>query len=186
VNLRQLPNAITVARMLAVPPLMWLLVHERYPAAWWVALLAGLSDALDGLLAKRFGWFTPLGGLLDPIADKLLLAAGFVGLWLGGHLPGWLMSLVLARDAVIVAGAIAWHLSIGPITAAPSRLSKANTAIQIAFVLWLLGGLAFAQVPVAGQWLGAWLVAAFTLASGVDYVVRWSVMARAAHQEMRK
>jgi len=185
VNLRQLPNAITLARMLAVPPLMWLLVLERYPAAWWLALAAGLSDALDGLLAKRFGWFSRLGGLLDPIADKLLLAAGFVGLWLGGHLPGWLMALVLGRDGVIVAGAIAWHLLIGPVTAAPSRLSKANTVVQIAFVLWLLAGLAFAQVPVSGQWLGVWLVAALTAASGVDYVVRWTALARRARKESR-
>jgi cardiolipin synthase len=185
VNLRQLPNAITVARMLAVPPLMWLLVHERYPAAWWLALLAGLSDALDGLLAKRFGWFTPLGGLLDPIADKLLLAAGFVGLWLGGHLPGWLMSLVLARDAVIVAGAVAWHLMIGPVNAAPTRLSKLNTVVQIGFVLWLLAGLAFPGVPRTGQWLGVWLVALLTAASGAHYVARWSALARAAHRESR-
>lgn len=184
-NLRQLPNAITVARLLAVPPLMWLLVHERYPAAWWLALVAGVSDALDGLLAKRFGWFTRLGGLLDPIADKLLLAAGFVGLWLGGHVPGWLMWLVVARDAVIVAGAIAWHLTIGPVSAAPTRLSKLNTLVQIGLVLWLLASLAFPQVPRTGQWLGIWLVAVLTAASGVHYVARWSGLARVAHRESR-
>lgn len=171
--------------MLAVPPLMWLLVHERYPEAWWLALLAGLSDALDGLLAKRFGWFTRLGGLLDPIADKLLLAAGFVGLWLGGHVPGWLLGLVLARDVVIVVGAVAWSVLIDRVVAEPSRLSKANTAIQIGYVLWLLGSLAFPAVPDAGQQYGAWLVAAFTLASGLDYVWRWSALARKVHKEGR-
>lgn len=184
-NLRQLPNTITVGRMLAVPPLMWLLVHERYPEAWWLALLAGLSDALDGLLAKRFGWRTRLGGLLDPMADKLLLAAGFVGLWLGGHVPGWLMALVLARDIVIVSGAIAWTALIGRVVATPSYLSKANTAIQIAYVLWLLASLAFPAVPEAGQQYAAWLVAAFTLASGLDYVWRWSTLACKVHKEGR-
>lgn len=172
-SLRQLPNALTVARILAVPPLLWLMLHERYPAAWWLALAAGLSDALDGLLAKRFGWVTRLGGLLDPIADKLLLAAGFIGLWLGGHVATWLLVLVLVRDVVIVAGAAAWHWLIEPVPMSPSRLSKTTTAVQIAFVLWLLLGLAYPGVPTAGQFAASWLVAAVTVLSGVHYIWLW-------------
>jgi cardiolipin synthase len=183
VSLRQLPNALTIARMLAVPPLLWLLVHERYPAAWWLALAAGVSDALDGLLAKRCNWITRLGGLLDPIADKLLLAAGFIGLWLGGHVPTWLLSLVLVRDIVILAGAGAWHWVIGPVPMTPSWLSKANTAIQIAFVLWLLLTLAYPALPTRGQDAASWVVAAFTLASGVHYVLLWGNRARRLREE---
>lgn len=172
-SLRQLPNALTVARILAVPPLLWLMLHERYPAAWWLALAAGLSDALDGLLAKRFGWVTRLGGLLDPIADKLLLAAGFIGLWLGGHVASWLLLLVLARDVLILAGAGAWQWLIGSLPMTPSWLSKANTVAQIAFVLWLLLTLAYPAVPAHGQAAAVWLVAGFTVASGVHYVLLW-------------
>ncbi len=182
-SLRQLPNALTIARMLAVPPLLWLLVHERYPAAWWLALAAGVSDALDGLLAKRFNWITRLGGLLDPIADKLLLAAGFIGLWLGGHVPTWLLLLVLARDAVILAGAGAWQWVIGPVPMTPSWLSKINTAVQIGFVLWLLLALAYPAMPTQGQDVAIWLVAAFTAASGVHYVLLWGNRARRLREE---
>lgn len=181
-SLRQLPNTLTIARILAVPPLLWLLVYERYPAAWWLALAAGVSDALDGLLAKRFNLVTRLGGLLDPIADKLLLAAGFIGLWLGGHVPTWLLLLVLVRDVVILAGAGAWHWLIGPVPMTPSRLSKANTAIQIAFVLWLLLGLAYPGVPSTGQSVALWLVAAVTVLSGVHYVLLWGNRARRARR----
>lgn len=185
-NLRQLPNTLTIARILAVPPLLWLLVYERYPAAWWLALVAGVSDALDGLLAKRFHWVTRLGGLLDPIADKLLLAAGFFGLWLGGHVPTWLLVLVLARDGVILAGAGAWHGLIGPVPMTPSWLSKANTAIQIVFVLWLMLTLAYPSVPTRGQDLAIWLVAAFTIASGVHYVLLWGNRARRARKDVSR
>jgi cardiolipin synthase len=180
VNLRQLPNAITVARMLLVPPLLWCLHAGDYRAALWIALAAGLSDALDGWLAKRFGWQTWLGGVLDPIADKLLLDASFVGLWMGGGAPGWLAMLVLGRDAVIVAGASAYHFMVGPVEGNPTLLSKATTVAQIALVLALLFGLAWQPLPQDLSIVAVWLVAALTFASGIDYVVRWSLRAHRA------
>lgn len=171
--LRQLPNAITIGRLIAVPPLLWLLLEERYLAAWWLALVAGASDAVDGFLAKRFAWTSRLGGLLDPIADKLLLACGFVGLWWNGQVPLALLLLVLTRDLLIVGGALAWHRWIGPVSAEPSRLSKFNTLAQIVYVLWLLAALAaiadIARPPSAM----VWLVAASTVLSGVHYVWVW-------------
>lgn len=173
-NLRQLPNAITLARIGMAWPLWRLLIAEDYRPALFLALIAGLSDALDGLLAKRFGWITRLGGLLDPVADKLLLAVGFLGLWWVGQMPGWLVALVLGRDAVILAGALAWQLWVRPLTAAPSWLSKATTAAQIGLVLLVLGRLA---LGLGSPWLtqaGGWIVAALTVASGLDYVLRWS------------
>jgi cardiolipin synthase len=175
-----LPNAITLARIGMVPPLWWLLHREDYGPALALTLVAGLSDALDGALAKRFGWESRLGGLLDPIADKLLLAACFLGLWTGGALPGWLLALVLARDLIIVAGAIAWQLLVGPLNAQPTLLSKATTFAQISLVLVVIAQLA---LSVEAQWMGEtliWLVAALTVASGLDYVLRWSIKARRA------
>ncbi|MEO5595895.1 MAG: CDP-alcohol phosphatidyltransferase family protein [Lysobacteraceae bacterium] len=186
-NLRQLPNAITIARMLAVLPLVWCLHHGEYRAALAIALLAGLSDGIDGWLAKRYGWRTRLGGLLDPLADKLLLDASFIGLWLAHAVPTWLLLLVLGRDLVIVAGASAYHFLIGPLKGQPSWLGKATTVVQIALVVCLLALLAWQNSSGQGsatglQWtlVGVWIVALFTLASGVDYVLRWGVRTRDA------
>ena len=118
-RLEQIPNAISVARIILVGPTAWLLVNERYGAAFVLFLVAGASDALDGQLAKRFGWQTPLGGLLDPIADKLLLVVSFLCLGWLGELPAWLVGLVILRDLVIVSGATAYHFRVGPFEAEP-------------------------------------------------------------------
>ncbi|MBS0193437.1 MAG: CDP-alcohol phosphatidyltransferase family protein [Proteobacteria bacterium] len=177
-NLRQLPNLITGLRMALVAPLLWCLDAGAYRWALGLALVAGGSDALDGWLAKRFDWRTPLGSLLDPVADKLLLAGSFIGLWLVEAVPEWLVALVIGRDVVIVAGAVAYHNLIGPVQGDPTRVSKATTVAQIALVLALLSGLAIAPLP-AGVGLGMIaVVAALTIASGIDYVVRWGLRAR--------
>jgi cardiolipin synthase len=185
VNLRQLPNTITVARMLMVPLLLWCLHTGDYVAALWIALTAGVSVALDGWLAKLFGWQTWVGGVLDPIADKLLLDASFVGLWLANAVPGWLAALVVGRDVVIVSGASAYHFLIGKVTGQPTLLSKLTTVVQIAFVLALLVGLAWRPLPQEVTLVAAVLVAALTFASGIDYVVRWGLRARNAWSARR-
>src|SRR5437870_2887732 len=99
-----LPNLITLARLLSVPLTMWLIFGERYGAAFWVFLGAGISDALDGYIAKRFDRRTRLGALLDPAADKAMLAGVYVTLGLAGQLPHWLVALVVLRDLLIVLG----------------------------------------------------------------------------------
>jgi len=176
--LRHLPNLITACRIGLVVPLCWLLDGARYPAALGVVLVAGASDALDGFLARRHGWQSRIGGVLDPLADKLLLTAAFVFLAMAGQLPAWLAVLVVGRDLLIVSGAFAYHVLIGPFEAVPSRLSKANTAMQVAFVVLVL--------VRASRWLAipewAWrmlvLAVAFgALASGFHYVVAWSARA---------
>jgi cardiolipin synthase len=182
-SLSWIPNAITVLRMLLAPPLAWLILEGRHAEALWLALFAGLSDAVDGLLAKRFGWTSRLGGLLDPIADKLMLLGCFLALGIGDELPAWLIWLVIGRDAVIVSGALAYHRWVGPLEPAPSRLSKLTTVVQIALVLVaLFGGLHAITLPawvLAGTIL---LVAALTIASGLHYVIAWSAKARRAWQ----
>jgi cardiolipin synthase len=190
-SLRWLPNAITIGRMVLALPLLWALATAQFALAFWLALVAGASDAVDGWLAKRYGWNSPSGGILDPLADKLLLSVCFVGLWWSAHLPGWLVVLVLLRDAVIVAGALVWWRTLGPFTAAPSKLSKLNTLLQILLVAAVLADAAFAGSMAAATdragplplvWLQALLLAcaALTAASGVDYVVRYGARFRAA------
>ena len=201
-NLRQLPNLITGARVLLVLPLVWSLGDGNYRLALGIALTAGASDAFDGWLAKRYGWQTRIGSLLDPIADKLLLDASFVGLWLAdAHgcanvagagcagataAPGWLAILVLARDVVIVAGAVVYNAMVAPVKGDPTLLSKATTVAQIVLVLGLLVGLAWRPLPFAVSQAGIWVVAALTLASGIDYVVRWGLRARRALRAKRQ
>ncbi len=175
---RQIPNAISVARIILVAPTAWFLLEERYGAAFTLFLVAGLSDALDGQLAKRFSWQTPLGGFLDPIADKLLLVVSFLCLGWLGQLPAWLVGLVILRDLVIVSGAAVYHLRVAPFEAEPMLISKANTVLQIILVLAVVARQAGAGLPAGFVTVGVWLVAATTAASGVAYVIEWSRRAR--------
>ena len=173
--LRHLPNLITGLRIVLVVPLCRLIEAGRYDGALLVAAVAGFSDALDGFLAKRYGWQSWLGGVLDPVADKLLLTVAFVWLALAGDLPAWLAALVVGRDLVIVAGAVAYHNLIGRFEAAPSRLSKLTTAVQLGFVLVELMRLAgWFELPAALRTGLVALVSALTVASGLHYVIHWT------------
>jgi len=172
---RHLPNAITLARIALVAPLVWLIAHHRFEGALVLVAIAGASDALDGLLAKRFGWRSWLGGVLDPLADKMLLIACFVSLDLAAVIPSWLMWLVVGRDVVIAAGATAYHFLIGRVVPQPSVLSKITTFIQIICVLALLLKLSGAlPLPDAIDETLIWLTASATVVSGLHYVAIWS------------
>ena len=186
--LRHLPNLITLLRMLLVVPLCWLIDDARYDGALAVAAIAGLSDAVDGFLAKRYGWQSWLGGILDPIADKLLLMAAFLWLAFAGDLPAWLAALVIGRDLVIVGGAVAYYYLIGHFDAAPSRLSKLTTLVQIVFVLEELLRLSrLIEIPDAARSAGIAITALLTLASGAHYAVVWSARAwRSARTRERR
>ena len=176
--LRHLPNLITALRILLVVPLCWLIDTARYDGALVIAAIAGLSDAVDGFLAKRYGWQSWLGGILDPIADKLLLMAAFLWLAFAGDVPAWLAALVIGRDLVIVSGAVAYYYLIGRFDAAPSPLSKLTTVVQIVFVLGELLRLShLLEVPDGVRAAGIAVTALLTVASGVHYVVVWSLRA---------
>lgn len=177
---RHIPNIISVLRLLLVPPVVYWIVEARPVPALAVFLVAGASDALDGFLAKRYGWQTRIGGFLDGIADKLLLMGAMLSLAWVGELPVWLVAAALVRDAVIVTGGVAFRCLIGPFTAEPSLLSKLNTAFQIlvvamALTRWL--GLYFPPVLVSVLF-GASLV--LILTSGLGYVVVWGRRAAAS------
>jgi cardiolipin synthase len=175
---RHLPNALTALRMLMVVPLAWLIQGAHYDGALLIAAVAGATDALDGLLAKRYGWQSWLGGVLDPIADKLMLLACFLSLGLIGAHPFWLTWLVIGRDVVIVAGAVAYHYWIGRLNAEPTPLSKFTTCVQIVYVLaQLLHLTTWFDVPTLTRVL-MWATVVLTVVSGLQYVVVWSLRAR--------
>ncbi|MGD8430706.1 MAG: CDP-alcohol phosphatidyltransferase family protein, partial [Ectothiorhodospiraceae bacterium] len=119
-TLRQLPNLITGLRIVLVPPIVILILRHEYSLALILFIAAGVSDALDGTLARVGRWQTALGGVLDPVADKLLVFGVFLSLVLAGRMPEWLFAAALLRDLVIGAGALAYRLRIGPFAPAPS------------------------------------------------------------------
>ena len=172
-NLSQLPNAITIIRILLVVPVVYCLGQGLYAWALYLFLAAGVSDALDGLLARQFHWRSRFGAIADPLADKLLMVASFFALSALGHLPWWLFLLVLFRDFVIVVGGLVYHRIIGPFKMQPSIFSKFNTFCQILLVLLVFLHLAH-QVPsqsILNQLL--WLVVITTIGSGVHYGWFW-------------
>lgn len=165
---------ITLLRFLLAPLLVWVLLQNNYSAALGIFLLGSLSDALDGYIARRFNQCTPLGALLDPLADKLLVACGMLTLLWQGHFPLWLACFILLRDVVIVSGAFAYRRATGKLEMEPLKLSKLNTAVQFILVLVILANAdGYTQVAFALQPL-IWLTLATTVSSGIQYVWEWS------------
>jgi len=167
-----LPNLITLARLCAVPAAVWLILQHRLDLAFLVFVGAGISDALDGWLARVRNARSTIGALLDPLADKALLVSVYVTLAAIGVLPDWLAILVVFRDLLIVGGVLfLWVLGF-PAKIRPLLVSKANTAAQIglAALALLLKGFGLAAPALLEAMI--WLVAATTLASGAAYVVQ--------------
>lgn len=175
--LHHLPNLITLSRIVAIVPICWLLWQDDYVLAFVCLVLAGLSDGLDGFLARRYGWFTRLGAMLDPLADKLFIVSLMVLFALKGDLPMWLMWLVIGRDVLIVSGALLYRLVTGALEMRPLLISKINTALQILLLAVTLAHAGFYGLPqllLAGL---QWLVAATSLFSGLAYVWLWTYYA---------
>jgi cardiolipin synthase (CMP-forming) len=166
-------NLITLGRLLSVPISVWLILTGEFAAAFWLFVLAGISDAVDGFIAKRFDMRTQIGALLDPVADKTLLVSTYVTLGVAGELPVWLVILVVSRDLMIVGGFLIVQLLAEQTRWQPLFISKANTALQIVLVALILARRGFA---LDDHGLGGALVlavAATTVASGSAYLVRW-------------
>lgn len=173
IGLRTLPNIITGMRLLAVPAVVWLVLSDRMAGAFWVFVAAGVSDAIDGYLAKRLDAHSVLGSYLDPLADKLLLLAIYILLGRAGFIPVWLVVLVIMRDAALLGGSILLVRTDRTAAMRPLMISKVNTVLQI-----VLASLVLAQLGIGvprlgvGQDLLVYAVAATTVASGTAYLVR--------------
>lgn len=168
-----IPNLITLGRAILVPIVFWLLVSGRTQAAFVLFVIAGISDAVDGYLAKRFGWQTELGAYLDPLADKFLLVSIFIALGVLGALPSWLVIAVVSRDILIViAVVLSWLLS-NPVHIKPLVVSKVNTLAQIVLAAAVLADQGFGLGIETLRIVLIWVTAALTLASLIAYMRAW-------------
>lgn len=169
-----IPNLLTVLRIAATPVLIMLLKYGMFPEALLLFVLAGVSDGLDGYIAKRFHYQTRLGAILDPVADKVLLVSCFVMLTIMGHIPFWLLIVVVFRDIVIVGGYLLLVIVEGAVKMSPSRVSKLNTVFQICLIAGVLIELASGlEFDVALRALIA-LVTITSVFSGAHYVWVWA------------
>lgn len=172
--LRQIPNALTIIRLLAIIPFVAFLYQEEYSYAFYIFVFAGLTDALDGWLARFFHWQSLFGSFFDPLADKLLIAISFLSLALIGKLPIWLVVLVFMRDITISLGVMAWYLFIRKkIEFNPTRLSKLNTLLQLSLVTLCLFELAFFTFAPLLTPILISLTTITTAGSYCDYVWTW-------------
>jgi cardiolipin synthase len=168
-----IPNLITLIRILLVPAVIWAITAGEMRIAFVLFLTAGISDAVDGFLAKHFEMRTELGAYLDPLADKAMLVSIFIALGIIEAVPRWLVILVVFRDIMIVSAVILSWLVHKPLPLKPLLVSKLNTVAQIALACVVLASLGFhfnAGIAVATL-IG--LVTILTLLSVVFYLAEW-------------
>ncbi|MGI9238924.1 MAG: CDP-alcohol phosphatidyltransferase family protein [Woeseiaceae bacterium] len=177
-SLSWLPNAVSLLRIALVPPILLSILDGRFVWALALFFVAGFSDGIDGYLAKRFGWHTRFGALLDPVADKLLVAGTFITLAYAQLIPVWLAAVVILRDVIIIGGAAAYNFIVKPVQGEPTKISKLNTALQLLFLLFVLSSAGFGwPEQISLTVLGASVLITVVI-SGVDYVWSWSTRAR--------
>lgn len=170
------PNAISLLRAMLVPVIVWLMLSGEHRLALYVFALAAISDAADGFVAKRFGQTSELGAYLDPLADKLLLVSTFVTLAGQSHVPIWLAVLVVARDLAIIIAVLLAALVRKPLAIQPSRISKANTVLQVLTVLFILlrlAGLASGATAAMAEQAMIMVTGVLTALSLASYLRTW-------------
>jgi cardiolipin synthase (CMP-forming) len=168
-----IPNIITLGRILLVPFIVWAITSDKMEIAFVIFIVAGISDAVDGFLAKRFNMASELGALLDPLADKALLVSIYVALGIGGAVPRWIVILVVSRDIMIVSAVIVSWLFGKPIPMKPLMVSKLNTVAQVGFAALVLAALGFGFKSTPYDLILMGLVTVFTLVSVSLYLVEW-------------
>lgn len=176
-NLRHLPNVLCVFRIVLVAPVLWGITRGHYDLALALFVVAGLTDGVDGFLARHFDWRSELGAFLDPFADKLLSVSVLIWLVLGGLVPGWLAAVLIARDVVIVAGALSYRALLGPFSGGATPVSKLNTLLQLAFVTFVLANAAYGFPPAALVAVLGSVVFVTAVVSGLNYIREWSLLA---------
>ncbi|MGO4715547.1 CDP-alcohol phosphatidyltransferase family protein [Bradyrhizobium sp. 2TAF24] len=168
-----LPNIITLGRILLVPVIVWAIASNQMTIAFGLFVTAGVSDAVDGFLAKRFNMTSEIGALLDPLADKALLVSIYVALGVWGAIPRWIVILVVSRDIMIVGAVIVSWLLGKPVEMKPLMVSKLNTVAQVAFAALVLAALGFDFNPSPFDIILMALVTILTLLSVSFYLVDW-------------
>jgi cardiolipin synthase len=168
-----IPNIITLARILMVPVIVWAIAAGQMAAAFVLFFIAGVSDAVDGYLAKRFNMRSEIGALLDPLADKALLVSIYVALGIAAEIPRWIVILVVSRDIIIVGAVmVSWFLD-RPIPMKPLMVSKLNTVAQVLFAGLVLAAVGFGIAIKPFDVLLMVAVTVLTLASVAMYLVEW-------------
>jgi cardiolipin synthase len=168
-----IPNIITLGRILLVPFIVWAIASNQMEVAFAIFIVAGVSDAIDGFLAKRFNMASELGALLDPLADKALLVSIYIALGIWGAVPRWIVILVVSRDIMIVTAVIVSWLVGKPIPMKPLMVSKLNTVAQVAFAALVLAALGFGFNSTPYDQILMGFVTVFTLISVSLYLVEW-------------
>lgn len=174
---KDIPNAISIARILLVAPIAYLLLNESYTVALILVVIAAVSDALDGFLAKRYGWTSQVGSFLDPLADKLLLVSCFLVCIVIDLMPAWLFAVILIRDLVVAFGALGYHFMVEAFHGEPPFSSKLNTAFQIIYLVMLISSQQLINVPATWLDFALYSVAATTAISGLEYIWVWGMKA---------
>ncbi|QRM32015.1 CDP-alcohol phosphatidyltransferase family protein [Microvirga sp. VF16] len=168
-----IPNIITIGRLIIVPIVIVMIMQQRWSAAFILFVVAGISDAVDGFIARKFDMRSEFGAYIDPIADKALLVSIYVTLAIVGAIPSWLAIIVVSRDVMIVAAVLLSWVMSRPVEIKPILLSKLNTGAQIAFAAFALAANAFG-VDLAGlEEVAMVLVATLTIASAGAYLGGW-------------
>lgn len=174
-GLRYIPNAITVTRLVLVLPIALAIVEDQFLFALILFTVSGLSDGLDGFLARRFGWVSAFGQLIDPLADKLMMITTTLTLGLLGHFPLMLMVLIIVKDLAILGGVFSYTTLAGFPKIQPNRLGKVTTAIQIILLVSVLLNLSFpGALPDVFHLVWFWFVAVMTVLDGVSYLWIWT------------
>jgi cardiolipin synthase len=173
-----IPNAISLMRIFLIAPIILLFVNDQFGWALGLFIAAGLSDGIDGYIAKKYDWNTRLGAFLDPAGDKLLVAWSFGTLALLGHIPVWLAVIVILRDVVIVAGSFMYHYLVRRLEGDPTFISKLNTGLEFTFLIFVIFRAGFdwpgdITIMVVGA-----AVLITVVISGYDYVSNWIRSAR--------
>lgn len=172
--LRLLPNCISLLRIFAVPLTVYLLLSQQMTAAFWLIIVAGVSDGLDGYLAKRLNAVTLIGTYLDPLADKTMLIAVCLCLAHLGYLPCWIIALAILRDLLILGGVLLSNILELELSVDPILISKLNTVLQIIMVAFALGREAMGWDLLQVMSALVYLVAVTTIVSGTLYLARWT------------
>ncbi len=174
---KDIPNAISIIRILLVAPIVYLLLNESYNWALIFFVVAGISDALDGFLAKRYDWASQLGSFLDPLADKLLLVSCFWICVLIDLVPVWLFVSILIRDLIVAFGALVYHFMVEEFHGEPPFSSKLNTAFQIVYLVMLIASQQLLDISATWIEFALYSVAATTAISGLEYIWVWGLKA---------